>query len=160
MAIPTTLNIKYTCGHTQGTDLSHIPAGRRKAHAYGLAKNKDCTKCFAKKNEAGRQQWLQQRNAQTLAEAEVFEQTHELAPVEGSEKQIPWATRVRYELLKAAMDSSAVSETTYNNSILPAARTIVKASWWITNSDTAAEDVEEIVTTAPVTEHIETENPF
>lgn len=159
MTIPTTISIKYTCGHTQRTDLSRIPAGRRKAHAFGLAKNRICGRCFARKNEAGRQ-WLKARNAQKLAEAEVFEETHDLAPVEGSDKQIPWATRIRYELLNAALESPAVTNGTFADSIQPAARTTLKAGWWITNVDTEPEDVEDLVTTATPTDHIETENPF
>lgn len=160
MTLPTTISIKYTCGHIEATDLSTIPAGRRKAHAYGLAKNKICTKCFNKRNAAGRREWLDSRNSQTLADAEVFEETHGLNPVEGSDKQLSWGTRTRFELLSVAQAAPEISETAFSQRILPAARKILKAGWWITNADTEPIDIEELVTTATPEDHVDTENPF
>ena len=162
MAIPTTISIKYKCGHTRSTDLATIPAGRRKSHAYGLGKNRVCGRCFAKDNAAGRDEFLRKRNAEELAEAEVFEETHELEPLQGSEKQLSWATRARYELLAGALEAPSTTDRAFTDSILPAARRILRAGWWISNADTEPEDVEELVTTALDEEagHIESENPF
>jgi hypothetical protein len=168
MAIATTVSIKYKCGHTQATDLSKVPAGRRKAHAYGLGLNRICGRCFIKENAAGRETWLAERNAQALAEAESFEADHQLPPVEGSEKQIPWATRVRYELLSTALQALTVdadetlSAEDFEERILVPARAITRARWWIDNGDADAEDVEELVNTAleDADDHVETENPF
>ena len=162
MAIPTTVSIKYTCGHTQSTDLSGIPAGQRKAHAYGLGKNRVCARCFAKNNTAERDEFLRKRNAEELAEAEVFEETHELEPIQGSDKQLSWATRARYKLLSTGMEAPSTTGEAFAGSILPAARGILQAGWWINNADTDPEDVEELVTTAEPGQSAQyaTENPF
>ena len=109
MTIATSLRIKYKCGHTQSTDLSKVPAGRRKSHAYGLGTNRVCGRCFATENAAGREAFLAERNAQTLAEAETFENDHDLPPLTGSEKQLAWATRTRYEILSTALENSPVT---------------------------------------------------
>lgn len=167
MAIATSLSIKYKCGHTQATDLSGVPAGRRKSHAYGLGKNRVCGKCFSKENSAGRAAFLAERNAQTLAEAESFENDHAIPPLTGSEKQLSWGTRSRYELLSKALedlttgDDAPMSGVDFEARILKPSRGILRASWWIDNKEAEAEDLEELVSTAVTEdEHIETENPF
>ncbi|MHA7170101.1 hypothetical protein ACX801_18300 [Arthrobacter bambusae] len=167
MAIATSLNIKYKCGHTQATNLSTVPAGRRKAHAYGLGKNHVCGKCFSKENEAGRAAFLAERNAQTLAEAESFENDHGIPPLTGSEKQLSWGTRSRYELLSKALedltnsDDAPMSGEDFESRILEPSRGILRAGWWIDNQDAETEDLEELVSTAVTEdEHAETENPF
>jgi hypothetical protein len=115
MAIATSLSIKYKCGHTQATDLSAIPAGRRKSHAYGLGKNGICGRCFSKDNAEGRAAFLAQRNAQALAEAESFENDHQIPPLTGSEKQLSWGTRTRYELLSKAFEDLTVGDEAPND---------------------------------------------
>jgi hypothetical protein len=167
MAIATSLSIKYKCGHTQATDLSAIPAGRRKSHAYGLGKNRICGRCFSKDNAEGRAAFLAQRNAQALAEAESFENDHEIPPLTGSEKQLSWGTRTRYELLSKAFEDLTVGDEalmTYEEfeaRILAPSRNVLRASWWIDNKEAEVEDIEELVSTA-VTEddRVESENPF
>lgn len=165
MAIATSLSIKYKCGHTQATDLSKVPAGRRKSHAYGLGKNRDCGRCFAAGNAKGREAFLAERNAQTLAEAESFENDHDIPPVTGSDKQLPWGTRSRYELLSAALEEltgeDGMSIEDFEDRILKPARRVLRASWWIDNKDAEAADIDELVSTAvDADDLVETENPF
>lgn len=165
MAIATSLSIKYKCGHTQSTDLSKVPAGRRKSHAYGLGKNRVCGRCFAAENAEGREAFLAERNAQTLAAAESFEADHDLPPLIGSEKQLSWATRTRYELISTALDEltgdGSLSAEDFESRILEPARRVLKPSWWIDNKDAEAGDLEELVSTAvDEDELVETENPF
>lgn len=166
MAISTSVSIKYKCGHTQSTDLAYVPAGKRKSHAFGLGKNRVCTKCFTKENEAGRAEWLHTKNAEELAEAEVFEESYGLAPITGSEKQLAWGTRSRHKLLATALEELTTGENPpmdmgeFESGILSPARRIVQASWWINNSDAESEDIEELVTTAVDEQIPETENPF
>lgn len=135
MAIATSLSIEYKCGHTQSTDLSKVPAGRRKAHAYGLGKNRVCGRCFAAGNDEGREAFLAERNAQTLAEAESFENDHDLPPLQGSEKQMSWATRTRYERLSTALEEftgdGGMSDEDFESRFLVPARRVLKPSWWI-----------------------------
>lgn len=168
MAISSSVTVKFKCGHSQSTDLGHVPAGKRKGHAFSLGKNRVCGKCFKQESEAGREEWLKNKNAQELAEAEVFEEEHELEPITGSDKQLAWGTRARYSLLSAALeaftagDEASMSEEEFDETILAPARRLNRASWWINNSDAEPEDLEELVTTAGATEVVdtETENPF
>ncbi|MGY4543020.1 putative NACHT family NTPase [Arthrobacter sp. UYNi723] len=168
MAIATTASIKYKCGHTQATDLSKVPAGRRKAHAYGLGRNRICVRCFSKENATGLKAWQAERTTQSLADAESFENDHHLPPVEGSEKQVPWATRARYELLSSALEVLTVeadeplSYQAFEERILSPARQITRAGWWIDNNDVDTADVEELVSTAvdDAESPGKTENPF
>lgn len=167
MAIATSLSIKYKCGHSQSTDLSKVPAGRRKQHAYGLGKNRVCGRCFTNGNAEGREKFLAERNAQTLAEAESFENDHDIPPLTGSEKQLSWGHRSRYEILAKALEEltagedASMTEADFETRILVPARSVLRASWWIDNQDAEAEDIEELVSTA-VTDNdtVETENPF
>lgn len=167
MAIATSLSIKYKCGHSQSTDLSKVPAGRRKSHAFGLGKNRVCGRCFADGNAEGCEKFLAERNAQTLAEAESFENDHDIPPLTGSEKQLSWGHRSRYEILSKALEEltagedASMSEDDFETRILVPARSVLRASWWIDNQDSKAEDIEELVSTAVDEDDVvETENPF
>ena len=161
MAVATKYKIKFTCGHSEIKDLSDTPAGKRANKATWMGKNFSCNKCF----KAQGQQELAKDNAEMLAEAEVFEEENDLPELEGSEKQIPWATRIRYTTLAAGLEHEQASEERINE-ILEAARTLTKCGWWIDYKDMDPDEVYEVVTTGAVTakqkaeETIETENPF
>src|SRR5699024_12432099 len=101
VAIPTKLPITFSCGHTETKDLSSTPAGKRKSRAYGLGKHFVCAKCFKKQG----QQNLDELNKEILADAMGFEKEHDLPELEGSEKQVTWATKTRYEVLSEIQDS-------------------------------------------------------
>ena len=101
MAIKTKLPIEFSCGHTETVDLARVPAGRRKAHAFGLGKNRVCTSCFRKKSAED----LELQNRQTLLDADQFAQEHDLPDLTGSDKQVNWATRVRYQVLSDVLVS-------------------------------------------------------
>lgn len=156
MANPTVLSITFTCGHQERKDLSHVPAGKRKGKAYGMGKNFVCTACFTAKGKED----LQRHNRDQLASAEVFEEEHQLPELDGSEKQLPWATRNRYAALSAVLE-----DTDHGDEVLAAATSITKAGWWIdnfTDRDLTVEDYIELITTweeAHTDEYIETENP-
>ena len=161
MAVATKYKIKFTCGHSEIKDLSTTLAGKRASKASWMGKNFTCNKCF---KEQGTKE-LAKDNAQTLAEAETFEQENDLPELTGSEKQIPWATRVRYQLLAVGMDELQGADDQIDN-LLAAARTINRAGWWIDYKDADPDEVYEVVTTGAVkaaqraAETVETENPF
>lgn len=160
MAIATVVKVKYKCGHQEDADLSHIPAGRRKAHAYGLSKNRVCKSCFTKTQKKDTADWLAKKNAQELLDADQFEEEHQLLALQGSEKQVPWGTRERHHLLAAALELHKEAGESADQ-ILEAARLITRAGWWIDAAGTEDEDVFELVTTAePTAEVDESENPF
>ena len=163
MAIKTKLSVEFTCGHTDVLDLAHVPAGRRKAHAFGLGKNYVCRKCFQAKGK----EELEQKNRQTLLDAEAFAGEHELEELTGSEKQIAWASRVRYEVLSEVLDSDEdPAQHEQAQQVLNAARPLTRSGWWLdncTDKDLTVDDLIELILTAEdsdSTEHIETENPY
>lgn len=159
MAIKTALPIAFSCGHTETVDLAHVPAGRRKNHAFGLGKNRVCTKCFKTQGAAD----LDKLNRQTLLDATEFEQEHELPELTGTEKHLNWATRIRYQVLAAVLEEQ--DEETASEAFA-AARALTRSGWWIDNcadKDLDTDDHLELITTADESDQpasIETENPF
>ncbi|MBF6671133.1 hypothetical protein [Glutamicibacter sp. FBE19] len=161
MAVATKYKIKFTCGHSEVKDLATTPAGKRANKATWMGKTFKCSKCFRAKGK----EELAKDNAELLAEAEVFEDEHDLPELEGSEKQIPWATRIRYQCLAAGLEHLDGNDEQIDE-VLDAARTLTKSGWWIDYKDMDAHEVYEVVTTGAVSakqkaaETIETENPF
>lgn len=161
MAIATKYPITFTCGHKMTADLASVPAGKRASRAHWMSKNQVCGKCFKAKSLED----LGKENQQTLLDADVFEQEHDLPELTGSEKQIPWATRVRYQLLAEGLEELD-GDTEKTEELMAAARTITRSGWWIDYKDADADEIFEVVTTGAVTVKeqaataIETENPF
>lgn len=163
MAIPTTYEIDYSCGHSESRDLSDKPAGSRAGYAQFLAKGK-CRDCFIKssnrKNSAQRKKFLEELNQEKMADSKKLG----LPELHGTDKQVPWATAVRVELIQAAHDNlvmgsdAVMSEEEFDSKILEPAKLIRRAGWWIDNKDTDAEDLEELVN--DVEERDTCENPF
>lgn len=161
MAIATIFKIKFTCGHTENTDLSPIPAGQRKAKTCGLGKNFVCSRCFRSSN----QEDLDRYNQQQLIDAFAFDEEHGMPELVGSVKQVPWATRNRYQVLTAIIDSEGThAGQTVAEQVIEAAKSMTRAGWWLdntTNKDLDVEDLVELITTAiDEREPIATENPY
>lgn len=158
MAIPTVFVIKHKCGHTEERDLSDRPAGKRKGFASWLSAQ-ICTKCYRKE---GAEEYKKK-----LYQAALENQTHlGLPPLEGTEKQIPWGTTSRNELIMTAFedlvrgeDPELTEEEFEAQYLVPASR-ITSASWWIDYKDTDVEDLLECLTTAVDEGTDITENPF
>src|SRR5699024_9869026 len=163
-AIPTKLPITFSCGQTETKDLSSTPAGKRKSRAYGLGKHFVCAKCFKKQG----QQNLDEFNKETLADAMGFEKEYDLPELEGSEKQVPCATKSRYEVPSEITDSDETpSQHAQANNLFAIAPDLTTAGWWIDNfrdtSDLQVDGLIELITTAvdePDEDRIDTENPF
>ena len=162
MAISETFSIEFSCGHTESKDLSSTPAGKRKAKAFGLGKNYVCSKCFKAKGKAE----LEKQNKQQLVDAQSFEEDHGLPEIEGSEKQISWATRVRYEVLAEIVDSDeSENDQHVAKRVIEISKSIPKAGWWLdncTDKSLTVDDLIELITTAvdDESDEITLENPF
>lgn len=168
MAIPTKLPIEFSCGHTETKDLADTPAGKRKSRAFGLGKNFVCTKCFKKQGKAH----LEQLNQDALADAMSFETDHDLPELQGSEKQVNWATRIRFDVLNHILEtrqSGDVNDEAHAqpDAVIETAKTLPHAGWWIDNfqdtSDLDVDDLIELITTAvdeTAEDRLDTENPF
>src|SRR5699024_3203216 len=164
VAIPTKLPIEISGDHTEPKDLSHKPAGKRNAHAFALGKNIVYSSCIKKQGQANHQRQEQE----VLADAMGFEEDHELPELQGSDKQIKWATRIRYTILADILDSEeSPRQRSEGAHTLETAKRLINAGWWIDNlrdtSDLDTDDLIELITTGVDNtddDHIASENPF
>ncbi len=155
MAVKTTWDVAHECGHSQTHDLSTKPVSERAGLARWLA-TKPCTECYfaAKDKEDGREPrldrdaWLAQKRAAEAAETEVFERKTGLGPLDGSEKAVNWARRVRHQLITAAWEELGGSEDEFDEEVVVYARQITGAGWWIDQKDSAPADLPELVSDA------------
>lgn len=147
MAIPTHIDITYTCGHTINEDLSAKAPGRRKSWANWASRNSECVDCWKKKNK---NTW----RLEQLENAEANAKKLELPELEGSEKQLEWAPIFRNDLLINAHQeltegsNPAMTEEEFDEKILDPARKITRAGWWMSNVDSESEDLEVLISTA------------
>ena len=126
MGIPTQL-LRYKCGHTENRDLSDVPAGKRKSRAKFYAGAFDCTKCFTESRRADQEADAKQRGL----DAQTFQEEHSLPDLEGSEKQLRWASLVRHQTVAAVLDADDTDLDT--DSVLDAVQQITWAGWWLEN---------------------------
>lgn len=158
MAIPTTFDIDFACGHTEERDLSSKPAGKRKGLANWLA-TKNCSECNRKENADEYKEKLYQNALNNQISLE-------LPPLEGTEKQLRWATTSRNTVLMAAFEEfvrgehALMDEEAFDAQFLVPARTIVAARWWIDYRDTEPSDLKECLDTALEETSDVNENPY
>lgn len=161
MAIPTTLSIQFKCGHAEAKDLSSTPPGKRKAKAFGLGKNYVCSRCF----KASRRDEIDKYNQDLLIESQGFDEQHSLPELTGSEGQVPWATRLRYQRLTTLIDAADTHQPAFDaDHVIEVAKSLVRAGWWIDNTrdkDLEVDDLLTLITTAiDEDDLVTTENPF
>lgn len=161
MAIPTTFSIQFKCGHSETKDLSSTPAGKRKARAFGLGKNFVCSRCF----KASRRDELDKHDQDLLIQAQGFEEEHGLPELTGSEGQVRWATRLRYQVLTDLIDAAETHQPAFDaEQVIDVAKLLVRAGWWIDNTrdkDLTVDDLLTLITTAiDEDDLVATENPF
>jgi hypothetical protein len=159
MAIPTEYTITHACGHVRTLDLSKKPAGERAGYASWSAK-KDCFDCYRKNKDDG-SDWKEQLRAEAAAAAE----RDGLPPLTGTDKQVEWATTVRYQLLQGAyaalVETGELDDDAYNDQILTPAVLLDNARWWIDNRDTDSADLPELFADpGTITAGASTENPY
>jgi hypothetical protein len=161
MAIPTTLSIQFKCGHAETKDLSSTPAGKRKARAFGLGKNFVCSRCF----KASRRDEFDKYNRDLLIQAQGFEEDHGLPGLTGSEGQVRWATRLRYQRLTDLIEAADTHQPAFDaEQVIEVVKSLVRAGWWIDNTrdeDLTVDDLLTLITTAVDEDDlVATENPF
>ncbi|MBB5748031.1 hypothetical protein [Micrococcus sp. TA1] len=161
MAIPTTLSIQFKCGHSETKDLASTPAGKRKARAFGLGKNYVCSRCF----KASRSDDFDKYKQELLIQAQGFEEDHGLPELTGSEEQVRWATRLRYQRLTDLIEAAETHQPAFDaEHVIEVAKSLVRAGWWIDNTkekDLEVDDLLTLITTAVDEDDlVATENPF
>ncbi|WP_190824773.1 hypothetical protein [Saccharopolyspora pogona] len=142
MAVKTVFKITYRqCGHTEEKDLSKKKAADRAGFARWLEQKATCTDCWrAEQGHPPRGEWIEDR-AQWLAtkreqenqDAEQWAKDAQMPPLNGSEKAVAWASRVRHQALRelyiwAVQDDHAPDDYDLAEET---ARTIDRASWWL-----------------------------
>lgn len=164
MAVKTNWDVCHACGHRQDYDLSAKRAAERAGYARWLG-TKDCSGCWRAKRDgqvaAERDEWLAERRTKELAETEEWEARTAMPTLEGSDKALDWARRVRYQLLAAAYETLGLAEEEFTARIEAPARHVASASWWIDQRDADASEVEELVGDAASCDVARTsENPY
>lgn len=109
-------NITFKCGHNETVPLRGTQ-DRRESYVTWAKENKACRKC---------------RFADQAAETERAQ--GDLPALTGSEKQVSWATMIRFKALKA-LESAGVS------GVKEAFAAQASAKWWIENRDRSPEDL-------------------
>lgn len=151
MAVKTIWPVQYTCGHTENRDLSDKPAGKRASSAKWFGEHLVCSRCFKKQN--GSDESDAERDAWHAKEAEQIREDAERdgLPIDlvGTEKQVPWALRIRAELIRGAYEAlvqeGELSDADFEEQVLVPARPIDRARWWIDNKDADAADLPELL---------------
>lgn len=161
MAIATALPVQFKCGHSETKDFSSTPPGKRKAKAFGLGKNFVCSRCF----KASRREDLERQNQEVLIHAQGFDEEHGLPELTGSDKQIRFATRIRYQVLSDIITTAENDRQSFEpEQVVDAAKSLVRAGWWLDNTTEKHLNVDDLITliTTAIDEDdlVGTENPF
>ena len=147
VAVKTKWPVRHRCGHQVDWDLSRKLPAKRAGFAHWLAQ-RDCTRCWwAKRRMPDRKDraiWRAQRAAQATAAIGEWETSAQMPPLQGSDKAVAWATRVRHHLVTAAYQSHRVDDDIARADraaqLERSARRVTCAAWWIDQreSDPAA----------------------
>lgn len=168
MAIKTLWPVGHSCGHTQDHDLSGKRPSERAGYANWLG-TKECTDCGRagrdQRTERDKEAWLAQRRTEEAAAIETWEQRCAMPALDGSQKAVAWARRVRYQLVVGGAEhaeTAGMSVDDYLAQLEPALYKVTSASWWIDQRDSASEDLAELVEDAASDTKLDTgtENPF
>lgn len=148
MSIPTIYSIDHKCGHSEDRDLSDVAAGQRAGKAEWWA-GRPCFTCFRKNSKRTLSKEVQSERDALRQEALDDQARSNLPILGGSDKQVPWATEVRFKLLRSAYEELVQdgdqSETDFEDRVLEPARGIGRAKWWIDNREATPEMIIELL---------------
>lgn len=148
MSIPTIHTIAHKCGHSEDRDLSEVPAGQRAGKAQWWA-GRPCLACFKKASKRTLSKEVQSEREALRQEALDDQARSHLPILLGSDKQTPWATEIRFKLLRDAYEElvqdGGQSETDFEDTVLEPARGIGRAKWWIDNREATSEMIIELL---------------
>lgn len=164
MAVKPNWDVSHACGHCEDHDLSAKRPSQRAGYARWLG-TKECSGCWRANHDSQVAQesdeWLAERRSKEVEEMEQWEARAGMPTLEGSDKALGWARRVRHQLLAAAYQSLDISEEDFASRIEAPARLVTSASWWIDQRGAEAADVEELVSDAASSDVARTsENPY
>lgn len=104
MAVASSFEITYGCGHDGTLDLATMPADRRDGRLVYMKTKGMCDDCFTatcdKRRELDRAKWVSAQHRERAALAEEWATEGRFVPLTGSVKQIAFAQRVRYDLMR------------------------------------------------------------
>ena len=147
MTVKTVWPIHHQCGHDQDHDLSEKRASERAGFARWLA-GRDCAECWHMSREAretrASQARFTERSGHRAYRIALWERRSGMPRLEGSDKAIEWARRVRFDLMTAAY-ACVDTENGFVVSVEEPAKSITSASWWIDQRDADPESLSELV---------------
>src|SRR5262249_5128827 len=107
MAVKTTWTVRHSCGHEQHHDLSDKRPSERAGYARWLVQ-KECSDCWRASKDKVRAKekegWLAKRRGEEAAHIEAWERATDMPALDGSERSVAWAGRVRHALMVAAFE--------------------------------------------------------
>lgn len=163
MAVPTLFDVQHKCGHAQERDLSDKPAGERAGYAAWLAKQ-PCTECWKKTRDRKVSKEVKAERAAELEAALEDQERSQLPILNGSTKQVDWAVKVRYELLRDAyvslVEEGSLDEDRFETEVLTQARMVTAARWWIDNRENGDSIIEILADPGEVDLGDRNENPY
>jgi len=147
MAVKTVWPIHHQRGHDQDHDLSEKRAIEWAGFARWLA-GRDCAECWrtsrgAKVKRASQARFTE-HGGHRAHRITLWERRSRMPHLEGSDKAIEWARRVRFDLLTAAY-ACVDTDDGFVASVEEPARSITSASWWIDQRDADPESLSELV---------------
>lgn len=160
MAVKTVWEVTYRCGHTEDKDLSGKAADQRAGFAKWLSEKSDCTACWRRSRDKDSAADRATFFAQLDAERTAWEQVTQMPALDGSEKQIPWASRIRHSLLTKAFEAFESDDAAFAVTFEDPARAITAARWWIDQKDADPADLPELFEAAGSAGDGGCENPF
>lgn len=148
MSVASEYEIEFACGHVEDRDLSAKPAGDRAGFASWLAKTK-WTSCWQRSSKREVSKEVAAERESKLQAVREDQERSQLPLLQGSDKQVPWATDVRYGLLQAAyaelVEIGGLSDDEFDSQVLEFARKVDRAKWWIDNKDVDVTELLELL---------------
>jgi hypothetical protein len=137
MPIATEFELTFGCGHVGTIDLASLPADRRGGRITYLQDKGLCGDCFEatreKRRELDRRSWVNARRKEEDATAAQWARDGQYAPLAGSAKQVPFAARVRFDLMHQLYEWAVQdgNDPAGYARAEDAARGIDTARWWL-----------------------------
>jgi hypothetical protein len=171
MPIATEFELTFGCGHVGTIDLSALPVDRRGGRIAFMQDKGLCGDCFEatrkKRRELERRSWVTARRKEEDAEAAQWARSEQYTPLAGSAKQVPFAARVRYDLMRQLYEWAVQDEHDPDGYARAeqSAKVIDTARWWldqrplVTESGTVSDLIELLDTAAATHDGQLCENP-
>jgi hypothetical protein len=151
MPIATEFELTFGCGHVGTIDLSALPADRRGGRVAYLQDKGLCGDCFEttreQRRELERKSWVTARRKEEDAEATQWAHTESYAPLAGSARQVAFAVRVRFDLMRRLYEWAVQEDhdpAGYNR-VEQTAKGIDTARWWLDQRPLVMEKIGDLV---------------